>query len=115
MQDSIQLDRERAMLRFSLREMMMLTLIVGLLIGWWMECRRAQALHLEKILLLGTKRELDMANNQTAFYKEIVDAYRQQGYHSLHDPDGKIRIMHDAATHPRFQQLHRAPKMDSSP
>jgi len=97
--------------RFTIRELLLVTLLAGALCGWWVEHRRADSLYLEKIVGIGksAKTESDLK-----YYKGVVDdkrsladEYQRQGYHvSRNTGDGTVRIVYEdqAVTKARREQ-----------
>jgi hypothetical protein len=99
--------------RFTIRELLLVTLLIGAVCAWWMEHRRANALNLERIIRGDVERELQAYKDRADANRELLNEYRRQGYHSLHAPDGTVTIVYeDPAITKARRERHAAGQRD---
>ena len=80
-------------MKFSIRDLLLVTVIAALAVGWWIDHRQrvAEARRLEENWN-ATKSELTQAEKRAANNQKIVSALRRAGLSDVHHPDGTVTV-----------------------
>ena len=82
-----------SMFRFSIRELLLFTVIAAVLVAWWLDHRNAQ--NEARLMQEGwnaTKKELLATEQQAAYNKKVVSALRRVGLSDVGHKDGTVTV-----------------------
>ena len=92
-----------SMLRFTIREVLLFTVIVAVLVSWWLDHRKGniESRRLEEGWN-STKKELQTTKKVAELDRKIVREYRRKGWSDILHKDGTVTVGVKSTIHQTF-------------